>query len=130
MELKDVKGIGPKTLLKMNDEKIYSITDLVLRFPKKYDIFEVNNDSIYNKEFTSVNAHIVSRPYFIKYRGNVTTAIFYSLINNDRIKCVIFSSDYLRYTLKNNIDVILCGRYKDNEFKNIGNLDPKKRNLY
>ena len=47
--------------------------------------------------------------------------IFYSLINNERIKCVIFSSDYLRYTLKNNLDVILSGKYKDNEFfvKNI-----------
>ena len=121
MELKNVKGIGPKTLEKLNEAGIYNEDDLVSRFPKKYDIFEVTNDSIYTKEFTSVNAKIISRPYFIKYRGNVTTAIFYSLINNEKIKCVLFSSDYLRYTLKFNIDVILCGKYKDNEFfvKNI-----------
>lgn len=121
MELKNVKGIGPKTLERLNNEGIYTPDDLVLRFPKKYDIFEVNDNSIYESEFSSVHAKIVSKPYFIKYRGNVTTAIFYSLINNERIKCVIFSSDYLRYTLKNNLDVILSGRYKDNEFfvKNI-----------
>ncbi len=121
MELKNVKGIGPKTLKRLNDEEIFTVDDLVLNFPKKYDIFEVTNSSIYEGNFTSVHAKIISRPYFIKYRGNVTTAIFYSLINNNKIKCVLFSSDYLRYTLKNNLDVILCGRYKDNEFfvKNI-----------
>ncbi len=121
MELKNVKGIGPKTLERLNNEGIYTSDDLVLRFPKKYDIFEVTNNPIYTGEFTSVHAKIVSRPYFIKYRGNVTTAIFYAMINNDKIKCVLFSSDYLRYTLKNNIEVILCGKYKDNEFfvKNI-----------
>ena len=121
MELKLVKGIGPKTLERLNNNNIFTIDDLVLNFPKKYDIFEITNDDIHNKEFVSVNAKIVSRPYFIKYRGNVTTAIFYSIINNERIKCVLFSSDYLRYTLKNNLDVILCGKYKDNEFfvKNI-----------
>lgn len=121
MELKLVKGIGPKTLERLNNNNIFTIDDLVLNFPKKYDIFEITNDDIHNGEFVSVNAKIVSRPYFIKYRGNVTTAIFYSIINNERIKCVLFSSDYLRYTLKNNLDVILCGKYKDNEFfvKNI-----------
>ncbi len=121
MELKNVKGIGPKTLAKLNSAGIYTPEDLVLNFPKKYDIFEVNNDSIYSGEFTSVNAKICSRPYFIKYRGNVTTAIFYAMINNDKIKCVLFSSDYLRYTLKMNLDVVLCGKYKDKEFfiKNI-----------
>ena len=121
MELKLVKGIGPKTLERLNNNNIFTIDDLVLYFPKKYDIFEITNDDIKTGEIVSVNAKIVSRPYFIKYRGNVTTAIFYSIINNEKIKCVLFSSDYLRYTLKNNIDVVICGRYKDNEFfvKNI-----------
>ena len=76
MELKNVKGIGPKTLERLNNEGIYTPEDLVLRFPKKYDIFEVNDNSIYDNEFSSVHAKIISKPYFIKYRGNVTTAIF------------------------------------------------------
>ncbi len=121
MELKNVKGIGPKTLEKLNNEGIYTSLDLIFRFPKKYDIFEVTNDSIYEGASVTVNALIVTRPYFIKYRGNVTTAIFYAMINNEKIKCIIFSSDYLRYNLKNNIKIIITGRYKDNEFliKNI-----------
>ena len=101
MELKLVKGIGPKTLERLNNNNIFTIDDLVLYFPKKYDIFEITNADIKTGEIVSVNAKIVSRPYFIKYRGNVTTAIFYSIINNEKIKCVLFSSDYLRYTLKN-----------------------------
>lgn len=121
LELKNVKGIGTKTLAKLNNIGIYNIDDLVLNFPKKYEIFEVNNENIFNNEFTSVNALIISKPYFIKYRGNVTTTIFYAMVNNNKIKCVMFSSDYLRYTLKNNMNVILCGKYKDNEYfvKNI-----------
>ena len=91
MELKNVKGIGPKTLEKLNNEGIYTSLDLIFRFPKKYDIFEVTNDSIYEGISVTVNALIVTRPYFIKYRGNVTTAIFYAMINNEKIKCIIFS---------------------------------------
>ncbi len=40
--LKHLKGVGPKTVLELNNEGIYSVNDLIYRFPKDYLIFEHN----------------------------------------------------------------------------------------
>jgi RecG-like helicase len=43
MDLKSIKGIGPKTLEKLNANQIYSVDDLLLTFPKKYMFYNVDN---------------------------------------------------------------------------------------
>ena len=42
-ELKDVKGIGPKSLSLLNKIGIYTIEDLVTHYPFRYEILERNN---------------------------------------------------------------------------------------
>ena len=121
MELKGFKGIGPKTLEKLHNNSIYTTEDVVLRFPKAYHFFEVDNSKLFSGDVASVFATVSSRPYFIKYRRNVNAIIFYAYIDSSRIKCVIFSNDYLRFKLFEGTKVILTGKYRNNEFfvKNI-----------
>ena len=121
MELKGFKGIGPKTLEKLHNNGIYTTEDVVLRFPKAYHFFEVDNSKLFSGDVASVFATVSSRPYFIKYRRNVNAIIFYAYIDSSRIKCVIFSNDYLRFKLFEGTKVILTGKYRNNEFfvKNI-----------
>ena len=42
-ELKDVKGIGPKSLALLNKINIYTIEDLVTHYPFRYEILERDN---------------------------------------------------------------------------------------
>ena len=118
MELANVKGIGEKTLLNLHDHNIYTVDDLIYYFPLKYDVFEVNNDEAFSACDVSIKGTLESKPYFIKYRRNVNACIFYLMIDNKKVKCVVFSSDYLRYKLIKGITIIAFGRYKalNNEF--------------
>ena len=49
MELKEVQGIGPKTLERLNANQIYTVNDLLLTFPKKYTFYNVDNENIIAK---------------------------------------------------------------------------------
>ena len=42
-ELKDVKGIGPKSLALLNKINIYTIEDLVTHYPFRYEILKRND---------------------------------------------------------------------------------------
>ena len=114
MDLKNVKGIGPKTLEKLNSEGIYSEEDLIFRFPKKYDIFEVTNESIYTGNPVSVNAFIVSKPYFIKYRGTGTYEIkgeiLSSLLGNVNTISKLVTVTPFRSPYKPEIGHVIIGR--------------------
>ena len=68
MELKNIKGIGIKTLQHLSDEGIYDINDLLLCFPKSYTIYEINNSLLYSGEYTCLKATLDTSPVFIKYK--------------------------------------------------------------
>lgn len=113
MELKNLKRIGPKTLEKLNVHQIYTPEELLLCFPKKYTIYELtDNDSIWSGEAVCFRAKIASKPFFIKYRRNVSTIVFYILLQNRKYKCIIFSKEYLRYQILLGREMIFYGRYK------------------
>ncbi len=116
MELKLVKGIGVKTLEKLHNNNIFTTEDMLLSFPKRYSFFEVDNSKLFTGDVVSVSATICARPYFIKYKKNVNAIIFYAYIDSSRLKCIIFSNDYLRFKLFEGTNVILTGRYRNNEF--------------
>ncbi len=112
MELKDIKGIGSVTLEKLNIEGIKNSLDLIHTFPKKYNVYEIDNENVLSGNQVTVEAVIDSKVTFVSYRKNVKTVIFYAIINYFRVKCVTFSQEYLRYKLNKGSKCILYGRYK------------------
>ena len=112
MELKDIKGIGEITLEKLNNEGIMNTDDLIHTFPKKYNVYDVDNEKVLSGEYVTVEATIDSKVTFVSYRKNVKTVIFYAIINYFRVKCVTFSQEYLRYKLNKGTKCIIYGRYK------------------
>lgn len=118
MELKNVRKIGAKTLNYLNTHNIYTPKDLLLRFPKKYTFYQVDNINAFSGDAICFKAIVDSRPVWIKTVKNTKAFIFYALVNNIRAKCVIFSGDYLRYRLNIGTNIICYGKYKRgaNEF--------------
>lgn len=113
MRLSEIKGIGSKTEALLANEGIISIKDLLYAFPKTYTLYELNHDLLFKGEYTTIEGNLDSSPAFIKYRKSVNAVIFYILINNIKLKCLYFSSDYLRYKLHKGTKVQLYGKYKN-----------------
>ena len=111
MELKDVKGIGIKYLSMLNEININTIDDLILTFPKKYYIYELTEDDIFSGENVTIKGILLSNPAFIKYNFRVNAIIFYIVKQNIKIKCILFSNDYLKFKLFKGTQVIINGKY-------------------
>ena len=106
-----VKGIGKKIKEKLNEKNIYNVVDLLYYFPKKYDIFEENPNLLRSEEYTVIKGNLDSNPVFIKKRRNSYSIIFYFNCYGNRIKCITFGADYLKYKLHKGINCALYGRY-------------------
>ena len=85
---------------------------LLFSFPSSYEIYEFDNNKTLSGEYICINGICDSKPAFIKYRNNVYSVIFYLVSFNLRLKCVFFSSDYLRYKLFKGTNITLYGKYK------------------
>ena len=118
MDLSSVKGVGKATLEQLNNEGINTIDELLYTYPTGYEIYEFDKDKIFSGDYVCLNAVCDTKPAFIKYRANVYSVIFYVIVEGYRVKCIFFSSDYLRYKLFKGTSCILYGRYKreENEF--------------
>lgn len=118
MDLLDVKGLGKVTLEELHNENVNTIDELLFHFPSSYEIYEFDFDKLFTGEVTTIKGFCDSKPVLLKYRKNVYQIIFYANINNYRMKCILFSSDYIRYKLFKGVDIVLYGRFKkeENEF--------------
>ena len=80
MDLKSIKGIGPKTLEKLNANQIYTANDLLLTFPKKYYFYNVDNTNVFSGETVCFRCKVNTRPIVIKSMRNVKAFVFYVLV--------------------------------------------------
>lgn len=115
MELKNIKNIGPVTLERLHTNQIYSPKDLLLRFPKKYFFYKVDNENAFSGEQICFRCVVSSRPVVIKTSRKAKAFVFYAMVNGSKVKCIIFSGDYLRFRLQMGISAICYGKYKEKE---------------
>ncbi len=115
LELKDIKNIGPVTLDRLNAHHIYTPKDLLLFFPKKYTIYQVDDTHAFSGELLCFRAKVASRPIWIKTRSRSKAFVFYAYVNQIKVKCVIFSGEYLRFKLQVGLPFIGYGKYKEKE---------------
>lgn len=115
MELKDIKHIGPITLDRLNANHIYTLKDLLLYYPKKYYFYQVDNQNAFSGETLCFKAVVASRPVWIKTIKRSRAFVFYVNVNQRKVKCIIFSGDYLRFKLQIGLPIICYGKYKEKE---------------
>ncbi len=119
MLLKEIKGIGPKTLKELNNEGIFNAKDLILSFPKDYLIFEHNPNKLLDGN-TYLEGVVDSSISYFKYKKNVFAFSFYLKYDNTRLKMNIFSNIYVGIKIKQGDYIGVYGKY--NNIKKVFNI--------
>lgn len=111
-ELKDIKGLGPKRLQILNEMNIWSIQDLILHLPTRYennaliDLNEAENEAI-----VTVQGEVYSSPTVAFFGRNKSKLTVHVMINGIAVKVVYFNQPYLKKNIQLHQTVIIKGKW-------------------
>ena len=96
MELKDIKGIGPKSISLFNKLNINTVYDLITYYPVRYDVLKRSNlDELDSDMRVIVDGKVESIPLIIHIKQGLNKMNF-RLVTTDRIFGVsIFNRAFL-----------------------------------
>ena len=76
-ELKDVKGIGPKSLALLNKIGIHSINDLVTHYPFRYDVLErCDLSKVSDGDKIVIDGKVESIPILMRFKAGLNKMNF------------------------------------------------------
>ena len=111
-----IKGIGKKYVELFNENGIYTVKDLFLAYPYRYESFipdDLYNIANYNK--VCLVGNVISTVSYQHHRNNLNSLSFSMLCSGEVIKVIIFNRKYLQRLLLPNSKVMVYGKY--NYFK-------------
>ena len=111
MELKDIKGLGPKTIEALSKLEIYNYNDLIRYYPYRYNIYTPIDINTAGDDIVVVSGIVESSPKTAYIRRNFTKTSFIVLTSNIRCNVIIFNRAFLSKSLYIGKGITLIGRY-------------------
>lgn len=110
-ELKDVKGIGPKSLSLLNKIGINSVDDLVTHYPFRYDILERNDLSKVNDgEKIIIDGKVESVPILMRFKAGLNKMNFRLVTQSGVVGVSIFNRAFLKSQLSVGTGITVIGK--------------------
>ncbi len=110
-ELKDVKGIGPKSLSLLNKINIYTIEDLVTHYPFRYDILERNNLSeVEDGGKIIIDGKVESIPILMRFKAGLNKMNFRLVTPSGVVGVSIFNRAFLKSQLTVGTGITVIGK--------------------
>ena len=110
-ELKDVKGIGPKSLSLLNKININTVEDLVTHYPFRYDVLKRDElSSIDDGEKIIIDGKIESVPILMRFKAGLNKMNFRLVTQSGVVGVSIFNRAFLKSKLLVGTDVIVVGK--------------------
>ncbi len=110
-ELKDVKGIGPKSLSLLNKIGINTIEDLVTHYPFRYDVLQRDDLSkVADGEKIVIDGKIESIPVLMRFKAGLNKMNFRLVTSSGIVGVSIFNRAFLKSKLLVGTDVIVIGK--------------------
>ena len=117
-ELKDVKGIGPKSLSLLNKIGINTIEDLVTHYPFRYDILERNNLSeVEDGNRIVIDGKVESVPMLMRFKAGLNKMNFRLVTPSGVVGVSIFNRAFLKSQLLVGTGITVIGKY--DKLKNV-----------
>ena len=110
-ELKDVRGVGPKSLSLLNKININSIEDLVTHYPFRYDVLERNELSkVEDGEKITIDGKIESMPILMRLKTGLNKMNFRLVTQSGIVGVSIFNRAFLKSQLSVGTGVTVIGK--------------------
>ena len=110
-ELKDVKGIGPKSLSLLNKININTIEDLVTHYPFRYDVLRRDDlAKVEDGEKIIIDGKIESVPILMRFKAGLNKMNFRLVTASGVVGVSIFNRAFLKNKLLVGTDVIIIGK--------------------
>ena len=110
-ELKDVKGIGPKSLSLLNKINILTIEDLVTHYPFRYDVLKRDDlNTISDGDRIVIDGKIESVPILMRFKAGLNKMNFRLVTASGVVGVSIFNRAFLKNKLLVGTDVIVIGK--------------------
>ncbi len=112
MELKNLNGIGTKSLKLLNMLGIYNIDDLIRNYPYRFDLIakrNINDEKFYDN-FVS-DGIVLSEPIISFFKGKMNRLTFRCNVQNKMIKVTIFNRAFMKNNIKPGNVITLIGKY-------------------
>ena len=110
-ELKDVKGIGPKSLALLNKIGINTIEDLVTHYPFRYELLERNDlGKIGDGEKIIIDGKIESIPILMRFKAGLNKMNFRLVTQSGVVGVSIFNRAFLKNQLSVGTGITVIGK--------------------
>ncbi len=111
MQLKDVKGIGPKSLSLLNKINIYTVEDLVTHYPFRYEILErCNLCEVEDGGKIIIDGKIESIPILMHFKAGLNKMNFRLVTASGVVGVSIFNRAFLKSQLTVGTGVTVIGK--------------------
>ena len=109
--LKDVKGIGPKSLMLLNKININDVEDLVTHYPFRYDVLKRDDlTKVEDGEKIIIDGKIESVPILMRFKAGLNKMNFRLVTQSGVVGVSIFNRAFLKSKLLVGTDVIVIGK--------------------
>lgn len=110
-ELKDVKGIGPKSIMLLNKLNINTVEDLVTHYPFRYDVLKRDDlTEIGDGEKIIIDGKVESVPILMRFKAGLNKMNFRLVTPSGVVGVSIFNRAFLKSKLLVGTDVIVIGK--------------------
>ena len=110
-ELKDVKGIGPKSLSLLNKIGINTIEDLVTHYPFRYELLERNEvGKVEDGEKIVIDGKVESIPILMRFKAGLNKMNFRLVTPSGVVGVSIFNRAFLKSQLSVGTGITVIGK--------------------
>ncbi|WP_210146270.1 ATP-dependent DNA helicase RecG [Staphylococcus sp. GDY8P29P] len=120
--LSQIKGLGPKRLAVLNELNIYTVEDLILYLPTRYEdntVIDLNEAE--DQAMVTVVGEVYSTPTVVFFGRNKSKLTVHLMVNNIAVKCVFFNQPYLKNKLELHQTITIKGKWNRNKQEINGN---------
>ena len=112
MALKDVRGIGPRSLVLLNKMGIQTVDDLVTHYPFRYDILKRGSltDTV-DGDHIIIDGRIESSPILVRFKAGLNKMNFRLVTSSGVVGISIFNRAFLKSHLVVGTGVTVIGKF-------------------
>lgn len=112
LDVSNVKGIGPKSLMLLNKIGIYNVDDLVTHYPFRYDILKRSSlRETAEEEKVIIDGKVESIPILLRFKAGLNKLSFRLVTQDGVVGVSIFNRAFMKSNLTIGTNIIVIGRF-------------------